>query len=95
VTALPDTREAEEKVRIGLTWAPVGHLPEQLAALDSLVAEIESLRARVSQLTEALEEIGRYAMSHSGRDGAEFTLAALYRIGEKCESALAAGSGEQ
>lgn len=46
----------------------------------------EALAVRVRELTEALNVIGSFAASHSGRDGHDVCLAALYRIAEECEN---------
>lgn len=45
-----------------------------------------ALCARCVSLQEALQRIGQFAASHSGNDGADVCLGALYRIAEECEA---------
>ena len=44
------------------------------------------LAARLEAAEAALREIGKFAASHSGRDGQDVCLAALYRIAEESEA---------
>jgi hypothetical protein len=44
---------------------------------------------RIKVLEDAIRAIGSFAFAHSGRDGHDVLLRALYRIGEECEALLA------
>ena len=65
---------------------------DSLSAEDFAVAALPVLFDASGALNEsekALREIGEFAASHSGRDGSNVLLAAVYRIAEESEAALA------
>ena len=55
----------------------------------TVYAEFEGLAAEIERLRAVLDDIGRFAASYSGRDGQDVLLAAVYRIAESCEAAIA------
>ena len=67
--------------------------PTDYAELMEYGERARAAEARCVQYEQALREIGEFAASHSGKDGQPTLLAALYRIAEESEKALAAGSG--
>ena len=55
--------------------------------LDDLAGMARVIRQEYKAMGAVLAEIGKFAASHSGRDGQPVLLAALYRIAEECEAA--------
>jgi hypothetical protein len=66
--------------------------PRGATAGDALTA-LDALVARLDTAEKVLRETGEFAASHSGSDGQPVLLAALYRIADEADAALA-GSGE-
>ena len=80
---VPDGYRDEDGV-----WNEGPNLGAALSALDALVAERDLAVGK-------LDEIGAFAASHSGRDGQDVLLAALYRIAEECETRAALSDSKE
>ncbi len=87
MSAVTGVTDAGQEWTLALTPQP--EHADFIAACDP--GSVLVLLDEIGRLTELVTTIGQFAASHSGRDGQDVLLAAVYRIAEECEAGVCGG----